>query len=223
MTTRLLLARHAETEWHAENRYAGAGSDIDLTPAGRRQADRLAGLDRVRPVHAVVCSPVRRAVETASPAARLWGIELEIEAGLREISFGTAEGRRLADLDPVVADAFRSDPVRNPFPGAENPVAAAARGSAALDAIGSRHPGRTVLVVAHNTLLRLVLCSVIGLPLTHYRTVFPRLDNVAISEVVLRPGCPGPVSLLGLNVPVPDLPVPPTTAPIFDPTPRREP
>ncbi|MEV1295140.1 histidine phosphatase family protein [Pseudonocardia sp. NPDC049635] len=223
MSTHLLLTRHAETEWHAENRYAGGDSDIDLTPNGRVQAERLAGLDRIRPVHAVVCSPVRRAVETATPAARHWGLEIEIEVGLREVSFGSAEGHRLAELEPAVAEAFRSDPVAHPFPGAEDPHAAAARGAATLDAVARRHPERTVLVVAHNTVLRLILCTVLGLPLARYRTLFPRLDNVALCEVVLRPGQPGPASLLGLNIPLPPLFTSASPTASAASTPRRHP
>ncbi|MBK6043561.1 histidine phosphatase family protein, partial [Streptomyces sp. MBT55] len=40
MTTRLLLVRHGETEWHAENRYAGV-TDVALTPRGVAQATDL--------------------------------------------------------------------------------------------------------------------------------------------------------------------------------------
>lgn len=36
MTSRLLLVRHGETEWHAENRYAGV-TDVALTPKGVAQ------------------------------------------------------------------------------------------------------------------------------------------------------------------------------------------
>ena len=38
MTTTLLLARHGQTVWHAENRYAGI-SDVALTDTGVAQAE----------------------------------------------------------------------------------------------------------------------------------------------------------------------------------------
>ncbi|MER6877653.1 histidine phosphatase family protein, partial [Amycolatopsis sp. NPDC000673] len=41
----------------------------------------------------------------------------------------------------------------------------------------------TALVVAHNTLLRLTLCQLLGIPLSRYRGVFPRLDNAAVTEL----------------------------------------
>lgn len=213
MTT-FLLARHGQTVWHAENRYAGAGSDIDLTPAGVRQAERLAGWVRSRGVDAVVSSPVRRAVETAEPSALAVGVGADIIYDLREVAFGVAEGRTLAELDPDVVAGFRRDPVAHPFPGAEDPQVAAQRCAAALLAVAARHPGATVLVVAHNTLLRLGLCALLGLPVAHYRRIFPRLDNAAVTEIAVPPDGTRPVALISLNVPVTDrtaVPVPCST------------
>lgn len=62
-----------------------------------------------------------------------------------------------------------------------------------------------MLVVAHNTLLRLGLCALLGLPIAHYRQVFPRLDNAAVIEIAVPvDGQSTPASLLSLNVPVTD-------------------
>jgi probable phosphoglycerate mutase len=197
----LLMTRHAETVWHAENRYAGV-SDIDLTPNGKAQAQRLADWVRTRPIDAVVCSPVRRARETAAPSAAAAGVEIEVDDDLREVGFGIAEGRTLAELDPDVVARFRADPVAHPFPGAEQPTLAAQRCAAALRRIGTRYGDAAVLVVAHNTLLRLGLCTLLGLPVARYRFVFPRLDNVAITEVEVPADPDLPAALLSLNVPV---------------------
>jgi broad specificity phosphatase PhoE len=199
----LLLARHGQTVWHRENRYAGV-SDVDLTAEGVRQAEQLAGWVLTRGVDAVVSSPLRRARESAEPAARAAGVPVEVEDDLREVGFGIAEGRTLAELDPGVVARFRADPVAHPFPGAEPPARAARRCTAALRWIAARHPDGTVLVVAHNTLLRLGLCALLGLPVARYRQVFPRLDNAAVTEIALPPDGVGPAALLGLNVPVGD-------------------
>lgn len=205
----LLLARHAETVWHAENRYAGAGSDIDLTPAGTLQAERLAGWVRSRGVAAVVSSPVRRAQETAEPSALAAGVPLEIVDDLREVGFGVAEGRTMAELDPDVVARFRADPQAHPFPGAEPLATAARRAVAALHSVADRHGAEApVLVIAHSTLLRLALCALLGLPLARYRQLFPRLSNVAITEIALPAVPASPAALLSLNVPVGDRAVP---------------
>ncbi|MDT0268479.1 histidine phosphatase family protein [Streptomyces sp. DSM 44915] len=196
---RLLLARHAETVWHAENRYAGSRSDPDLTETGLRQVQDLARGALAAGVDAVVSSALRRAVRTATPTAEALGVPLQRVPELREVDFGELEGRTRAEADPELVRRFVADPVAHPFPGAEPPAEAAARVAGALRAVGARLPGHTVLVVGHSTALRLALCALLGLPVAHYRRIFPRLDNVAVTEVRLPADPSHPASLLSLN------------------------
>ncbi|MBC9724465.1 histidine phosphatase family protein [Streptomyces sp. TRM68367] len=199
-STTLLLTRHGQTVWHAENRYAGI-SDVALTDTGRAQAEALGRWAAAHPVDAVWTSPLSRAVATAEPACRALDLTPHREPDLRECDFGLVEGRTLAEFaaqNPAAADAFRADPVAHPFPQAEDPTAAAGRGAAALHRIAAAHPGARVLVVAHNTLLRLVLCRLLHIPPAEYRRVFPRLRNAAISELRLDTDS---AALLSLNVP----------------------
>jgi len=200
MRTTLLLARHGQTVWHAENRYAGV-SDVALTDTGRAQAEALGRWAAAHPVDAIWTSLVSRAIATAGPACRALGLTPHREPDLRECDFGEVEGHTLAefaDRDPGAAEAFRADPVAHPFPGAEDPKAAADRGAAAVHRIAAAHDGERVLVVAHNTLLRLVLCSLLSIPLADYRRVFPQLRNAAVSELRMDTGS---VGLISLNVP----------------------
>lgn len=200
MTATLLLARHGQTVWHAENRYAGI-SDVPLTETGHAQAQALGRWAAAHPVDAVWTSPLSRAVVTAEPACRALGLTPCREPDLRECDFGVVEGRTLAQFaeeDPDAAAAFRADPVAHPFPGAEDPVAAAGRGAAALRRIAAAHDGERVLVVAHNTLLRLVLCRLLSIPLGEYRRVFPQLRNAAVTELRMDPDR---VGLISLNLP----------------------
>lgn len=201
-SSRLLLTRHAQTVWHAENRYAGRDSDIDLTDAGRAQVQDLAEWAKRQHLDAVACSPVRRAVETARPCAEAAELTLQVVDDLREVDFGAAEGHTLDELRAVDADMvrrFADDPAEHPFPGAEEPAAAAARCAAALRDAAAEHPGGRVLVVAHNTLLRLGLCALLDLPVGRYRQLFPRLDNATVTEILVPRDRSSPASLLTLN------------------------
>ena len=205
--TELVLTRHGQTAWHGENRYAGV-SDVDLTGTGHAQAGALARWAvRERP-DAVVSSPLRRAVETAEPSAAALGVGLEVVEDLRELDFGLAEGRTIAELeaqDPALVAAFRADPVGAHFPGGDDPRKAAARGAAALGDIARRHRGERVLVVAHNTLLRLALCDLLGIELSTYRAVLPHLANTALTGLRWPAAdAVAPPALLCLNVPLPD-------------------
>jgi probable phosphoglycerate mutase len=89
-------------------------------------------------------------------------------------------------LFPEEIQRFRADPATFPVPGGEDPLQAARRGVSALRDIASEHPSGRVLVVAHNTLIRLTLCSLLGIPLASYRTVFPVVRNGALTEIGLE-------------------------------------
>ncbi|SEP25316.1 histidine phosphatase family protein [Amycolatopsis saalfeldensis] len=184
MGARVLLARHGQTEWHAENRYAGS-SEVALTAEGLRQAEALARFAaEVKPT-ALFCSPQDRARRTIAPAAEALGLTPEIVDDLRETHFGIAEGRtrdEVRAVDPGVIERFLADPVAGSFPGAEDPHVAARRGARAVREI-ARHGHGLALVVAHNTLLRLTFCHLLGIPLAAYRTVFPQLGNAAVTEL----------------------------------------
>jgi probable phosphoglycerate mutase len=200
--TRLFLVRHGETVWHEENRYAGATSDVDLTEKGLEQAHRLAVWAQRRTFDAIVSSPVRRAVETVTPAAQHLGMDLRIVDDLREVGFGMAEGRTAAELravDPAMVQRFQADPAAHPYPGSENPAAAAHRAATALRQIAADYPDGRVLVMAHNTILRLALCELLELPVSRYRQVFPQIRNAAVSVIELSTDGSSPASLLSLN------------------------
>jgi probable phosphoglycerate mutase len=202
--TELTLVRHGRTIWHRENRYAGA-SDVPLDEVGRAQAAALAHWARSHPHDAVACSPLHRARETAAPVAEALGLSAEVNPALREMDFGVAEGRTLAELHreyPDAAAAFVSDPTGRPFPGAEPPEQVAERALGALRAIAGRHPGASVLVVGHNTALRLALCGWLGIALERYRDVLPRLENAAVTRLRVSADPRRPPALLCLNVPV---------------------
>lgn len=202
--TRLVLARHGETVWHAENRYAGGSSDIDLTERGVAQARAMAHWAGARSFDALVVSPVRRAIETATPVGTALALEPEILEDLREIDFGIAEGRTMEEMLALDADmvyGFRRDPVAHPFPESESAEQAALRAAGCLREVARRHQGGRVFVVAHNTLLRLALCHLLDIPVARYRHVFPRLETGALTEVALAADPAEPAGLLMLNAP----------------------
>jgi probable phosphoglycerate mutase len=196
---RLVLVRHGETVWHADNRYAGS-SDVALTRRGREQAELLAAWASTTDLSALWCSPQARARDTAAAVARATGLEPRVDPRLRELDFGQAEGLTIAEMErqwPDRVAAFRADPVANHLPGGEDPRAAAERGAACIQDIALTHPDGYLLVVTHTTLLRLVLCQLLGLPLPEYRRVFPFVRNCGLTEVRLDGDV---VSLLQFNV-----------------------
>ncbi|MBB6351473.1 putative phosphoglycerate mutase [Nonomuraea muscovyensis] len=199
--TRLVLVRHGETVWHAENRYAGL-SNIELTPRGHAQARELAVWAASAGLSAVWASTLSRAQITAAASAKAAAVELRVDERLRELDFGQGDGLTSAEMRerfPEARAAFEADPAAHPLPGGEDPYEAAARFTAALNDIRAAHPGERVLVVAHTTAIRLALCRLIGVPLGSYRRLFPQLDNCAVTELRLREG---EVAILQFNSPM---------------------
>jgi probable phosphoglycerate mutase len=208
--TEVVLARHGRTAWHSPNRYAGR-SDIPLDEHGWEQAEVLGRWAATQGFTGLACSTLRRARDTIAPTAAATGLTPRVDARLRELDFGIAEGRTLAELraaDPAMVERFVADPALHYFPEGERPADAVERALGALTELAELTEltelaeladGRQkVLVVAHNTLIRLVTCAVLGIPLGEYRRRLPELDPAA--TVTLRLG--EPVALLAYNVPV---------------------
>jgi 2,3-bisphosphoglycerate-dependent phosphoglycerate mutase len=182
---RLLLARHGQTEWHRDNRYVSR-TDIGLNETGRREAWMLARRAEEERPDLVLCSPLTRALETARLSAEACDMEPRTDERLRELDFGEWEGKSLAEIreeDSESVSLFEEDPARHGFPGGEPLHKGAERVLEILAELHRSHTGQTVLVVAHNTLLRLGLCQMLGIPVKDYRRRLPRLVNAAVSEV----------------------------------------
>jgi probable phosphoglycerate mutase len=181
---RLLLARHGQTSWHRDNRYVSR-TDIGIDETGREQALRLACRAQKEKIDLVLCSPLERALETAKPSAEVCGLESKTDERLRELDFGEWEGRTLAEIreeDPEVVRFFEES-AEYGFPGGEPLHEGAGRVLEVFADLRRTHAGRTVLVVTHNTLLRLGLCRMLGVELGRYRRLLPRVVNAAVSEV----------------------------------------
>ena len=167
---KLILARHGETSWNAEGRYQGQ-EDIPLSDVGESQA-RLLG-ERLRHVHIdkVVASPLKRALRTAELAIgddRL--ARLTTDKGLMEIAHGTWEGLLAAEIrerDPDRLHAWRHAPHEVLMPEGESLQHVLDRAWPALqraaEGLGAHD---TLLVVAHDAVNRVLLCKVMGLPLS---------------------------------------------------------
>jgi len=194
------MVRHGETEWSATGRYAGA-TDVALNQAGRDQAQRLAGWVNDARLAAVWCSPLLRARETAEIAIGDTGLPLRIDPRLAELDFGEAEGltsAQMRELFPDARAAFESDPAAHPLPGGERPGAALARALGCLDEISTDNPAGRVMVVVHTTLIRLLVCHLLGIALGDYRRRLPIIDHGALTELRLDGG---QAALLRLNAP----------------------
>jgi broad specificity phosphatase PhoE len=157
MPTKILFARHGETDWNRERRVQGH-TDRPLNETGREQAAALADeLESVR-VDAVYASDLARAQETAQIVAERLGLPITTLSELREKHFGTWEG--LTDEEVLVR--FPHARERGPWGDGETSEAMSERVVTAVRRIAREHPDGQVLVVSHGGPLRALLrhCAV---------------------------------------------------------------
>lgn len=157
--TRLLLLRHGQTEMSAQRRYSGRGNP-PLNEVGWRQAGLAARyLTQRRGIAAVVSSPLQRAHDTATTAARALGLDVIVDQDLIETDFGAWEGltfTEAAERDPELHRRWLYDTGTIP-PGGESFDDVLRRVRRCRDRILATYGGENVLVVSHVTPIKLLL------------------------------------------------------------------
>jgi broad specificity phosphatase PhoE len=167
----LHFVRHGDTEASGDGVFCG-DLDAPLTPSGLAQAEKVGVLAVKLHPEALYVSPKRRALQTASPASRLLGLEATVDEGLREIAYGTWEGRKEVEIHETEKEAYEAwvqDPALHPPPGGEGGFAIAARAMAALERIQAAHAKGVVLVVSHKATIRVMTCALLGLHIGRFR------------------------------------------------------
>jgi broad specificity phosphatase PhoE len=99
-------------------------------------------------------------------------IEPVIDERLREIAYGSWEGKKEVEVKNAEAKAYEAwvrDPAMHPPPGGEGGFAIAARSIAAVERIQSEHPAGVVLVVSHKATIRVLTCALLGLHIGRFR------------------------------------------------------
>jgi probable phosphoglycerate mutase len=187
--TTITLARHGRTPWHEGNRYTGS-SDIGIDDVGREQAAALAAWAIDARPDVLYASTMLRARQTAQPVSEALGLDVTTDARLCELDFGEAEGLTLDEVratHPRAVELFVRDAAEHHLPGGEHPEDAATRATSALTEIAGRHPGLDVMVICHNTLIRLIVCRYLGIPLGTYRTALRGMAPTAATQLSFRP------------------------------------
>ncbi len=185
--TRIVLARHGETDWNAEHRWQGH-SDTPLNARGREQARELA--EAVGSVDVVYSSDLARARETAEIVAARLGAEIRLDPRLRERGFGAWEGLTTAEIEARFPDAHRRWQTGE-GPGADDAetfVAFAARIGSFLEDVLDRHPDEVVLVVAHGGSIRVVHALANGLDYVRDHRSIAAVGNCSVARYAARNG-----------------------------------
>ena len=184
---RLLLVRHGESVWNAEERIQGQ-QDVPLSELGRAQAKALGR--RLRDEFFVACysSPLRRAAETAQEILNTLASppSLTLMPELMERRFGEWEGKCLSDLDKAAFSRWLTAHQLPAPPDGESMDELLVRVERGLRRILTEVPEGSVLVVGHGGSLKAMLCVLLRLPPTSFARW--HIDNASLTIVEVRSG-----------------------------------
>ena len=147
--TEIIIIRHGETEWNKTGRFQGQ-SDVPLSAEGRAQAEVLGRNLAVDHVDAVYASDLVRAMETAAPIAKRFGLDVIPDPLLRELHFGKWEGRFFSEINeetPDMMTMFYRNPEEVAIPESEPFAAFQKRVSGRVRTIAAAHRDERVVLV----------------------------------------------------------------------------
>jgi len=187
--TKILLSRHGHVEGIQPARFRGR-AELALTERGLAEADALARriADNWKPA-AVFTSPLQRCVLTGTRIAAACGIKGEVREGLGDIDYGAWQMRTHDEVSAESPDAYRqwrSAPQLTRFPKGESLQDVVARTSDVLREALLRYPEQTVVLVGHDSVNRVLLLQLLGMPLAAYWRLVQ--DPCTLNEVEIFAG-----------------------------------
>ena len=148
---------------------------------GREQAKVVA--KALRPVHfdRIVTSTLSRTTDTAAEIAAGRGVPVEMFADLKEIDLGDAAGKPFDEVRGL--PGYESDGFHE-WPGGESLDQVVARAMGVVDRLVAESPGKTICIVGHGGITRILVSSFMG--------VLPKLIRVPATNtnitIVTRDG-----------------------------------
>jgi glucosyl-3-phosphoglycerate phosphatase len=163
----LVLVRHGETDWNAEERAQGH-ADVPLNAVGHAQADVVAPVLADLEPSRLWSSDLTRALQTAEHIAGTTGLPIEPDARLREYDVGMRSGLTRAEFAagfPREYAAWLANDSSLLVPGEESSAQMHARVVPALrDCLTALTSGQTGIVVMHGACLKVGVMGLLGWP-----------------------------------------------------------
>ena len=185
--SRLLLVRHGTTEFNTTRRFLGQ-SDIELSDDGYWQAERLREYLAAEKIDAAYSSDLKRAMVTAEVICREHKVDIMACSELRECDYGECDGltfREIGTQYPEVAKRCINFTLELEFPGGEGFRDFFERTGQFIERIKNHQPDESVLVVAHDGVLKALICLLLGIDGNHWWQL--RLDTASLSIIELSP------------------------------------
>ena len=204
MTLRLLLVRHGLSSFNKERRIQGRDDLSNLSEEGHDQARRLGASLAEVSFDAIYSSRLQRAASTTASLLEGRGGSAPaplFDDGLLEVDLEPWSGMSIDELTerhPVDFATWKRQPLELELQRRDGSsyrplVELMDQARSFVNGLIERHPvdqDSTVLVVAHNAILRCLMLTLLGEPEHGFRRL--RVDNTSLSIFNLRPGVDQP-------------------------------
>lgn len=107
----IYFVRHGETDYNKQGKLQGQ-LDIPLNEKGREQAETARDNLKDTKIGRIICSPLKRAFETAQIINEKYHLEIEPDDRLKEICGGDMQGRVISDLPKQLHIEYHKDPTK---------------------------------------------------------------------------------------------------------------
>ena len=165
--TMLYLVRHGETVLTPTRKFSGVSAlDPELTADGLAQAERVAvEVAKLKP-DVLISSPLQRTRQTAEAIAAATGLEIVYDKDWYELSFGTWDGKSIEEVKAETPDDYQAWLNSSSYRpgGGESYDEARIRVEAAMEKIVAEYPGKKVVIVTHNGVIKSAANIAIGGP-----------------------------------------------------------
>ena len=185
--SKLLLVRHGITEHNSSHRFCGH-SDVDLSPDGFKQVEKLRDRLANEKIDAIYSSDLKRAVSTAEAFSSGHNVKPVTNPELREIYYGDLEGLTFEEIKskyPEVAESITNFNLSLSFPGGESFSEFTDRTLRFLEKLNEHTQEETVLIASHGGPLTTLVCELLGIGQSHWRAF--HIDNASLSIIHTYP------------------------------------
>ena len=167
--TKIILARHRETQWNVEEVFRGR-IDIELNENGIKQAELLAEYLSNLKIDDIYSSPLKRALKTGEVIASHHELEVKIAPGLIDFDYGKWQGlphQEVKDKYEELYTEWISQPDQVRIPGGESLNDVRERAINVVNDAVAKHEGNVVLI-SHRVVNKVLICALLWLDNSHF-------------------------------------------------------
>lgn len=155
--TFIYLVRHGETILTPDRKFSGIGKlNPPLTEDGRVQSKKVAlEIAKIKP-DVLISSPLKRTRDTAEEISKVTGLTPIFDEDWVECNFGNWDGLSIQEVKEKWPDEYNSWISTSAYtpPDGESYDDLAARIEPAFDSLAEKYPGKKVVVVTHNGVIK---------------------------------------------------------------------